>query len=104
MPRLSTKAKLASLLQSSFPEIGGQPVVWHPDDLYPATGAYRSNAQLDCCRWEGWASRSKADGTRHPIASVHSYETMTRLVKIGGLGISADGEIYAATPTSSPDQ
>jgi hypothetical protein len=100
MPRLSTRAKLAALLQSTFPEVGGRPVVWHPDDLHPATGAYRSNAQLDCCRWEGWASRPNPAGLRIPMASVHSYETMTRLIKVGGLGISADGEIYAKCDTS----
>lgn len=99
--------KLAAKLQATMPErvfkaAGGEtrrvPLLWKPENLYPATGAYRTNGQMDCCRWEGCVLAVRADGTTYPHTSVHSYETMTDLIRPGGLSIGADGEVTRTAP------
>lgn len=56
-------------------------------------GAYRTNPALDCCRWEGFARYYREDGTYFTAWAVHSYVTMSELVKAKALTISGSGEV-----------
>lgn len=90
----STRLKLAALLQHSFPKKGDLEITWEADHLFPATGSYRSNINLDCCRWTAYAKHYRADGSSFTIMSVHSYTTMTELIKYKELYLSDSGEVY----------
>lgn len=91
-----TRRKLAELLQVSFPYRGQLPLIWRPEWLYPATGAWRTNYMLDCWRWEGFAYYAKQDGSLSAAWSVGSYHPMSELIKYKRLYVS-DGEIYPTT-------
>lgn len=56
--------------------------------LHPAMGAHRTDARLDCARWEASANRN---GARKWL---QSFDTMTLCVKLG-ITVSADGEVSA---------
>ena len=88
------RAKLAALLQKSFPEgAGGLSLTWEADQLYPATGRYRTDWRMDCARWEGFARHYRPDGTFWTVFSVHSYFPMSELIRASSLIISSTGEI-----------
>lgn len=90
---------LAALLQKSFPDTSaGLKLTWEAEQVYPATGRYRTDWRLDCARWEAFARHYRDDGTYFNVWSVHSYATMTELIKCKALEMSPDGEISPATP------
>ncbi len=91
------RRKLAALLQKNFPvSAGGLALTWEPDQLYPATGSYRTNWMLDCARWEGFARHYRTDGTYWTVLDVHSYEPMSELIKSDKLTIAGNGEVTFA--------
>lgn len=77
-----TRKELAKLLQKSFPQsASGLDLTWEASQLFPATGAHRTNASIDCGRWEGFARHYRSDGSFYTALSVGSYHTMTELIK-----------------------
>lgn len=96
---------LAKKLQAQFPSImvgSGSifdkaprviPLLWLPENLFPATGAYRTDWRQDCWRWEGFGHGLRDDGTTYPTWTVGGYTTMTDLIKPGTLTIHEDGEV-----------
>lgn len=93
---------LAAKLQAQFPaivflDVDRQtreiPLRWLPEQLYPATGAYRTDTRLDCWRWEGWAQGVKEDGSTYSAWAVGGYTRMSDLIRPGELTIAADGEV-----------
>jgi hypothetical protein len=96
-----TRRKLAELLQREFPTCGDQPVSWFVDQIYAATGWYRTSRHHsnDCYRWEAFSIFDRSGNTAHAVAS---YDTMTECVKLGHLVMHSDGEITAsACPTAT---
>lgn len=98
--------RLAALLQKSFPERNGLPVVWRPEEIYPAKGAWRSNVNLDVWRWEAFARYVREDGSLSGTAySVGSYATITELIKAQKLMMLSGDEVYADdTPPQENDR
>lgn len=91
------RVKLAALLQRSFPVgDGGLKLSWEPEQLYPATGSYRTNVTLDCMRWEGFARHYREDGSFFTVWNVCSYVPMSELIKAQELTISENGEVVPA--------
>ena len=90
-----TRQKLTELLQHSFPKKGDYNITWEPEHIFPATGSYRSNINLDCCRWTAYGKHYRSDGSSFNIISIHSYTTMTELIKYKELYMSDNGEVYA---------
>ncbi len=86
---------MAKLLQASFPRQGTLELTWRPENLRPATGAWRTNQMLDCWRWEGYGIHVRQDGSELVVMEVGSYDTMTELVKAKSLKVSQTGEISA---------
>lgn len=83
--------RLAALLQKSFPDRHGQPVVWPVEEIYPVTGAWRTNVNLDVWRWSAYAHYINADGSKGPTAyAVGSYGTITELIKFKTLMFLGD--------------
>lgn len=94
-----TRIRLAKLLQENFPiSGGGLALTWEPENLYPATGSYRTNINIDCCRWEGFAQHYRPDGSYFHAVAVHSYSTMTELLKSKHLQILSSGDVAAYDP------
>ena len=91
----ATRLKLAALLQKSFFFFCIHPLTWDPDHLFPAQGRYRSDKNIDCYRWTGYAKYVRPDGTSFTMVSVGSYSTMTSLIKAKELFMSDSGEVYA---------
>lgn len=88
------RVKLAALLQKNFPvSANGLTLTWEPEQLYPATGRYRTDWRMDCARWEGFARHYRPDGTFWTVLTVHSYTPMSKLIKASVLTISASGEV-----------
>lgn len=88
--------RLAKLLQASFPDRNGLPVVWAVDEIYPAQGAWRSNTMLDVWRWNAYARYVDERGQFRGVAyAVGSYATITELIKAKALELHGD-EVYAA--------
>jgi hypothetical protein len=85
---------LAKLLQKSFPEHNGLALTWEPENIYPATGYWRTDPYVDCFRWEGFGRHYRQDGTYFTLVSLGSYETMTELCKAKKL-IFSGYEVYA---------
>jgi len=93
--------RLAAKLQKQFPSIeflhdGRVHTVqlrWLPENLYPATGAYRTNVILDCCRWEGFAQGVKDNGSTYTVCAVYGYSRMSDLIRPGALVWHNDNEI-----------
>lgn len=82
------------MIEQAFKQQHGMTVAVDPDDLHPATGAWRTNWMLDVYRWEGsgrWTDfgHKGHDGKGLQI-SIDSWEPMTALVKSGGVKISCD--------------
>lgn len=80
------------MIEAAFKEQRNMTVTVDPEDLHPATGAWRTNWMLDVYRWEGtgrWTDfgHKGHDGNGLPI-SIDSWEPMTALVKCGGVKIS----------------
>jgi len=69
------------------------PLLWLAENLYPATGAYRSNQMLDCARWEGFVKAVREDGTTYNIFTVYGWTKMSELTRPGELEWNEDGEI-----------
>jgi hypothetical protein len=89
------RKRLAKKLQHQFPTTDrGLPLTWSPENLYPATGAHRTDALMDCAAWEGVAMHVRDDGTWHPCIRVHGYMTMTRLLRARRLSISPENEVF----------
>lgn len=80
MREASYKArKLATLLEVALAPLWPQfKVTIDPNEIYPATGWYRSGKHSDCCRWE---ATIQWDGK--PMASCVSYDTMTDCCRTG---------------------
>ena len=98
-----TRRKLAELLQKNFPTTwdGRVPVTWHPEWLYPAKGSYRTNINLDCYRWEGFAKHLDEHGQEvFTVFAVGSLYPMGELLKYADLEMDKDGEI---TPAVTPN-
>jgi hypothetical protein len=76
--------KLADLLEEAFAEIGIEVSV-NPDQLWPATGFYRTSGNDSYC-WEGQAN---VKGTT-TFYSLTSYSTMTSIVKSKKATLSRD--------------
>lgn len=71
--------KLAKLLEPLLAPLWPQfKVTIPPDEIYPATGWYRSSKQADCLRWE---ANIHWDGK--PMATVVSWDTMTECCRNG---------------------
>ena len=101
-PAGRVREKLAAMLQKSFPvSAGGLELTWLPEQLYPATGRYRTDWRMDCARWEGFARHYKPDGTFWTVLSVHSYTPMSKLIKASALILSESGEVGGRNTTSS---
>ena len=93
--------RLAKLLQKSFPDRNGLPVIWRPEEIYPAKGAWRSNQNLDVWRWEAFAHYVKPDGELCGVAySIGSYATITELIKESTLEFYGRDEVYG--PRTQP--
>lgn len=86
--------RLAALLQKSFPDRNGLPVVWPVDEIYPATGAWRTNVNLDVWRWSAYAHYVGPDGKECGTAyAVGSYATITELIKFKELYFLGGDEV-----------
>jgi hypothetical protein len=93
------------MLQKNFPRSGGGlALTWEPEQLYPATGRYRSDWRMDCARWEGSARHYRPDGTFWTVLTVYSYTTMSELIKAAELEISKDGEVGSVSPNTEGEQ
>jgi hypothetical protein len=94
---------LARKLQQQFPElvtvIGGverrTPLLWLPDQLYPATGNWRTNrVAMDVWCWNGYGVTVNAEGKQAIVLSIGSYTSMSELIKPGTLEIDwLSGEV-----------
>lgn len=83
--------KLLKMLNASFPVFGQSKVVWRAEDLHIATGAWRTNQNLDVWRWNAYSRFLRDDGSLGGVAhSVGSYATMTELVKAKSLVLLGD--------------
>lgn len=75
------RVKLAAKLQENFPTYGGLEITWSADQLYPAQGAWRTNTNIDCWAWNGFAKHYREDGSSFPVLSVGGYTTMSALLR-----------------------
>jgi hypothetical protein len=87
------RQRLAAVLNASLPSINGVRVVWKAEQLYPATGRYRSDYRMDCCRWEGFCYM--ADRPEQVFSSVHCWHTMSECVKAGAVHFSGTHDCLA---------
>lgn len=95
--------RLAKLLQKSFPDRNGLPVIWRPEEIYPAQGQWRSNINFDVWRWEAFAHFVGVDGEDKGCAySVGSYATITELIKEPILELCGD-EVYGVDPRTKQE-
>lgn len=101
MREASYKAKrLAKLLEAALTPFYPQwKLTIDPEEIYPATGWYRTSPQADCLRWE---ATIRLNGC--PMGEATSWHTMTECCK--GLTISRDtaggagANDWSASPTS----
>jgi hypothetical protein len=77
------RRRLAAVLNKSIPNINGVCVVWKPEQLFPATGRYRTDVRMDCCRWEGFCHL--AGRPEQVFTDVHSWHTMRECVAAGAV-------------------
>jgi hypothetical protein len=76
---------------------GSLALTWKPENIHPATGAYRTNQMLDCWRWEALGIHFPTNGDPEiPAMEVGSFATMTALVKAKRLRIDSAGDVVAA--------
>jgi hypothetical protein len=97
-----TRRRLAEILTAAINEreperwapLGG--LVMRPERLHPMRLAGKARIWEDAHSWEGTAE-SRAGGS--PILHVFSYDSMTEIVKAGGVDwVGKDGECVALTP------
>jgi hypothetical protein len=70
-----TRIRAANLIDKHFPDWKCQ-----PEDISPATGAWRTNWRLDVYRWELYAS--KASDANFPVV-LGCWQTLTDFVRFG---------------------
>lgn len=87
--------RLAKLLQKNFPDRNGLPVIWKPEAIYCAKGAWRKKS-MDVWSWQAFAEYENGGTAYH----AGSYETVTALIKATTLEMCRDGEVWAAKEQS----
>lgn len=100
----SYKAKrLAKLLTVAMREhLKRDDVIFNPEEIYPATGWYRTSQYADCHRWQAYYGFVKGNN----MGCVGSWDTMTDCVKYGitlgsGAGVT-DIEVQSKNPENYP--
>lgn len=83
---MTTRDRLARLLNKCIPDINGELVVWRADALYPCRGFWRiRRVQMDVMSWTATAYRASK-----PTVSAWNggcWETMTECLKAGAVHI-----------------